>query len=98
MRAPSPLLMTARATRDANTKGGDVPWAKPAYALAGVSRPVSTVTATAMTEAVRIGKAPTTTEMMAAAKMAKSRHAGTVNPSGGGTNHIPITRTTITVR
>ena len=45
-----------------------VEFAKPAYAWAGVRRPVSTAAAAANTEAVRIGNAPTMTEKIAASE------------------------------
>src|SRR5262245_60336009 len=97
-RVPRPHLTTERATRNARTMRRIVPLAKPAYAFAGDSRPVSTLAATARTDAVRMEKALTTTETMAAAKIANRRHAGTVSPSGGGTNHMTTTMATIAAR
>ena len=75
IRAPSPHFTTDRATRKASTMRRIVPLANPAYAFAGESSPVRTAAATAMTEAVRIGRAFVTTKTMAPAKIAKSRHA-----------------------
>jgi hypothetical protein len=51
---------------------------------------VRTAAATATSDAVRIGNAFATTEKIAAAKMAKRRHASIDKPSGGGVNQIPI--------
>ena len=65
-----------------------VPFANPAYALAGVRTPESTAMPTASTEAVRIGNAPTITETIVAAKIAKRCQAGGVSPSGTGQNQI----------
>src|SRR3982751_6311805 len=45
-------------------------------------------TATASTEAVRIGNAPITTDRMQEAKIANRCHACTLNLPGGGTNQI----------
>ena len=75
-----------------------VEFAKPAYAWAGVSRPVSTAAAAANTEAVRIGNAPTMTEKIAARNSANSRHAGTVSPSGGGTSQMTTASATVARR
>src|SRR5262245_7926525 len=75
-----------------------VPFAKPAYAFAGERTPVRTAVATEITEAARIGTALTTTETIAAAKIVKSRQAGTVSPSGGGANHMTAAMTTMAVR
>ena len=60
-----------------------VPFPKPEYASSGLSSPLSTAAATARTDAVRIGRALTTTEKIAPAKSANRRHAGTLSPSGG---------------
>jgi hypothetical protein len=72
-----------------------VPFAKPAKAFSEDSNPVRTDAETAKTDAVRIGKALTTTEAMVVPKMAKSRHASTVRPVGGGTNHSPTATSTV---
>ena len=72
--------------------------ANPAYAWAGVSVPVSTAAAAANTDAVRIGNAPTITETMAATKIANTRHAGTVSPSGGDVNQITRASATTATR
>ena len=69
-----------------------VPFANPAYALAGVRTPDSTAMPTARTEAVRIGNAPTMTETIVAAKIANSCQAGGVSPSGTGQNQIAAPR------
>src|SRR5262249_9062083 len=98
IRAPRPHLTTARATRKARTISKIVPLAKPAYAFAGDSRPVSTDAATASTDAVRIGKALTTTEAMAAANTMNRRHAGSARPSGAGTNHMATAIATTAIR
>src|SRR5262245_51050875 len=98
IRTPRPHLMIARATRNARTIRRIVAFANPAYAFAGVRRPVSTVAATASTEAVRIGKALTTTDRMAAAKMANTRQASRVKPSGGPANHRITASRTIDAR
>src|SRR5687767_11851110 len=58
----------------------------PAYASAGASVRVSTAAAIANTEAVRIGKAPITTDRMVAAKMANRCHACALRSPGGGMN------------
>src|SRR5262245_55181893 len=76
--------MTARATRNATTINRIVPFAKPAYASEAGRVFVRTATATARTEAVRIGSASTTTAAIVDAKIAKSRHACGVRPSGAG--------------
>ncbi len=47
---------------------------------------------TARTEAVRIGNAPTMTEAIVAAKIAKRCHAGGVRPFGTGQNQIAAPR------
>src|SRR5262249_4110443 len=52
----------------------------------------------AKTEAVRIGKAPRTTETIAAAKMPNSRQEGAVSPSGTGQNQIPSPTATASPR
>ena len=86
--APRPHFTMARATRKATTIRRIVPFANPAYAFAGVRTPESTAMPTARTEAVRIGNAPTMTEAIVAAKIAKRCHAGGVRPSGTGQNQI----------
>jgi hypothetical protein len=48
--------------------------ANPAYASSGRSTPLSTAAGIENTDAVRIGSAPTTTEKIAPAKIANSRH------------------------
>src|SRR4051812_42273211 len=75
-----------------------VPFAKPAYAFAGESRPVSTAADTANTDAVRIGNALMTTDAIAAAKTTKSLHASGVNPSGGETNQADAATATSAAR
>src|SRR6185436_7453928 len=97
-RLPRPHLTTAFATRNATTISRIVPLPKPAYASAGVSKPVSTDAATANTDVVRIGKAFVTTEKIAAAKMANSRQASRLNPSGGGVHHTTAARPQVAMR
>src|SRR5262245_49348326 len=61
----------------------------PAYASPGDSVPDSTAAATARTAAVRIGKAPITTDKIVAAKMANRCQACALKVPGGGTTQIP---------
>src|SRR5262245_61885742 len=72
--------------------------ANPEYAAAGGMVPVRTAAAMASTEAARMEKAPTTTETIAEAKIAKSRHAGAVRPAGSGQNQIAAARASVASR
>src|SRR3954452_22167928 len=71
-----------------------VPFAKPAYAFAGESRPVSTAADTANADAVRIGNALTTTDAIAAAQMTESPHDAGVRPARGGMNQAATAQET----
>ena len=64
--------------------------AKPPNAFAGEIVPVRTTAATASIVDVSSGNAPTSTDAMAATKIAKRCQAGAVSPAGTGVNQMPI--------
>ena len=90
MRRPSPDFTTACATRKAITTSSTLALAKPAKAFAGEIVPVRTTAATASIVEVSSGKAPTSTDAIAATNTAKRCHAGAVRPAGTGANQMPI--------
>ena len=90
IRRPSPDFTTACATMNATTTSSTLALAKPENACAGVIVPVRTTVPTAIIEAVRSGKAPRSTDTMAATKTANRCHAGAVRPAGTGVNQMPI--------
>ena len=90
IRRPSPDLTTACATMKAITTSSTLELAKPEKACAGVIVPVRTTVPTAIIAAVSSGKAPRSTDTMAAAKTANRCHAGAVRPAGTGANQMPI--------
>src|SRR5512137_1013189 len=90
MRRPSPDFTTAWAMINAVTTSSTLELAKPEKACAGVIVPVRTTVPAAIIAAVRSGKAPRSTEAMAATKTANRCHADAVRPAGAGENQMPI--------
>ena len=90
IRRPRPDFTTACATTKATTTSSTLALAKPENACAGVIVPVRTTVPTATIAAVSSGKAPRSTDAMAAAKTANRCHAGAVRPAGTGANQMPI--------
>ena len=92
MRRPRPDFTTACATMNATTTSSTLALANPENACAGVIVSVRTTAATASIVDVSSGYAPTRTDAMAPAKIAKRCQAGAVRPAGTGVNQMPSAR------
>ena len=100
IRRPRPDFTTACATMNAITTSSTLVLANPEKACAGVIVPVRTTVPTAIIASVRMGKAPISTDAIAATKTANRCHACGVRPAGTGVNQmqIPIAKGTARFR